>query len=311
MSLDECVHSAPLRYVRTAFLDFSLFRVLFPVLLRSTAYPVLSLRSEQPFVLDMTLFRPCIDLHAGKVKQIVGGTLSDDGAGLQTNFESDRPAGYYGDLYRQDALTGGHVIKLGPDNDRAAREALAAYPRGLQVGGGIRRENAASWLEAGASHVIVTSWLFDDEGHFRVERLDTLVAEVGKARLVLDLSCRSDGAGWVVAMNRWQTPTDLSVNAATLCQLAHSCDEFLVHAADVEGKCEGIDTRLVEFLGAHVTIPVTYAGGVHTFNDLQTVHDLSRGKVDLTIGSALDLFGGNQVCYADCVAWNRERGGVR
>jgi phosphoribosylformimino-5-aminoimidazole carboxamide ribotide isomerase len=259
----------------------------------------------------MTLFRPCIDLHAGKVKQIVGGTLSDDGAGLQTNFESDRPAGYYGDLYRQDALTGGHVIKLGPDNDRAAREALAAYPRGLQVGGGIRRENAASWLEAGASHVIVTSSLFDDEGHFRAERLDALVAEVGKARLVLDLSCRSDGAGWVVAMNRWQTPTDLSVNAATLRQLAHSCDEFLIHAADVEGKCEGIDTRLVEFLGAHATIPVTYAGGVHAFNDLQTVHDLSRGKVDLTIGSALDLFGGNQVCYADCVTWNRERGGVR
>jgi len=207
----------------------------------------------------MTLFRPCIDLHAGKVKQIVGGTLSDDGAGLQTNFESDRPAGYYADLYRKDALVGGHVIKLGPDNDRAAREALAAYPGGLQIGGGIQRENASAWLEAGASHVIVTSWLFDDNGHFRAERLAALVDAVGKERLVLDLSCRVDGDGWVVAMNRWQTPTDLILNASTLRQLALSCDEFLVHAADVEGKCQGIDTRLVEFLGAHATIPVTYA----------------------------------------------------
>lgn len=255
----------------------------------------------------MTLFRPCIDLHTGKVKQIVGGTLTNDGVGLQTNFESERPAGYYGDLYRQDALVGGHVIKLGPNNDTAAREALAAYPRGLQIGGGIHCENALGWLQAGASHVIVTSWLFDDAGHFRAERLDKLIAEVGKERLVLDLSCRAEGASWIVAMNRWQTPTDLVLDAETLRELAHSCDEFLIHAADVEGKCEGIDTRLVEFLGAHSTIPVTYAGGVHSFADLQVVQDLSGGKVDLTIGSALDLFGGNKVCYEDCVAWNREQ----
>ena len=256
----------------------------------------------------MTRFRPCIDLHAGRVKQIVGGTLSDDGAGLQTNFESDRPAGYYGELYRKDALSGGHVIKLGPDNDGPAREALAAYPRGLQIGGGIHRENAVTWLEAGASHVIVTSWLFDRDGHFQAERLSALVAEVGKERLVLDLSCRADGAGWVVAMNRWQTPTDRVLDAETLHELAQSCDEFLIHAADVEGKCEGIDARLVEFLGAHATIPVTYAGGVHAFADLQTVHDLSGGKVDLTIGSALDLFGGKHVRYEACVAWNRQHG---
>jgi phosphoribosylformimino-5-aminoimidazole carboxamide ribotide isomerase len=256
-------------------------------------------------VAHMTLFRPCIDLHAGKVKQIVGGTLSDDGAGLQTNFESDRPAGYYGDLYRADGLQGGHVIKLGPANDEPAREALAAYPGGLQIGGGIQRENAAAWLEAGASHVIVTSWLFDAEGQFQPQRLDALVEEVGKARLVLDLSCRRKGAGWIVAMNRWQTPTDLRVDAQTLHQLAQSCDEFLIHAADVEGKCEGIDTQLVRFLGEHATLPVTYAGGVHSLEDLQKVQDLSAGKVDLTIGSALDLFGGQQVRYQDCVAWNR------
>ncbi len=253
----------------------------------------------------MTKFRPCIDLHNGSVKQIVGGSLSEDGQGLQTNFESDRPAGYYAEVYQRDALRGGHVIKLGGGNDAAAREALAAYPGGLQIGGGIRSENAADWLQAGASHVIVTSWLFDAKGHFLPERLDQLVAEVGKTRLVVDLSCRAEGDRWIVAMNRWQTPTDLEVDATTIRELASSCDEFLVHAADVEGKCEGIDERLVEFLGAHCPNPVTYAGGANAFEDLASVDRLSGGKVDLTIGSALDLFGGRQIHYADCVAWNR------
>ncbi len=257
----------------------------------------------------MTQFRPCIDLHEGQVKQIVGGSLSDGGDGLLTNFESDRPAAYYAGLYAEDCLRGGHVIKLGPNNDVAAREALAAYPGGLQVGGGIRCENAASWLEAGASHVIVTSWLFDAAGHFLPERLEALLAEVGKQSLVIDLSCRAVDGGWVVAMNRWQTLTDLKVDAGTLGDLARSCDEFLVHAADVEGKCEGIDANLVRFLGEHCPIPVTYAGGVNAFGDLQAVHDLSAGRVDLTIGSALDLFGGNRVRYADCVRWNRQQGG--
>lgn len=252
----------------------------------------------------MTKFRPCIDLHDGKVKQIVGGTLTDSGDELRTNFESDRPAGYFADRYRQDEITGGHVIKLGPNNDEAARQALAAYPRGLQIGGGIRLENAVDWLCAGASHVIVTSWLFDEDAHFRPDRLDALVAEVGKGRLVIDLSCRESAEGWIVAMNRWQTPTDLHVTAAVLQQLSASCDEFLIHAADVEGKCEGIDAALVRFLGEHCPIPVTYAGGVKGFDDLQMVQDLSGGKVDLTIGSALDLFGGDKVNYEDCVAWN-------
>ncbi len=253
----------------------------------------------------MTKFRPCIDLHEGKVKQIVGGTLRDGGAAPETNFESDQPAGYYANLYREDGLTGGHVIKLGPNNDRPAREALAAYPCGLQVGGGIYRENAVEWLQAGASHVIVTSWLFDGDGHFRSERLDALVAEVGQERLVIDLSCRSQGESWIVAMNRWQTPTDLAVDKDTLHGLARSCAEFLVHAADVEGKCEGIDAGLVRFLGQHCQIPVTYAGGVNSIDDLRTVNELSRGRVDLTIGSALDLFGGSKVRYTDCVEWNR------
>ncbi len=255
----------------------------------------------------MTKFRPCIDLHDGKVKQIVGGTLTDTGDELRTNFESDRPAGYFADRYRQDAITGGHVIKLGPNNDEAARQALAAYPRGLQVGGGIHQDNAVDWLGAGASHVIVTSWLFDAQAQFRPERLEALVAEIGRQHLVIDLSCRGADSGWVVAMNRWQTPTNLEVTAQTLQQLSDFCDEFLIHAADVEGKCEGIDAELVRFLGEHCTIPVTYAGGVKGFEDLQMVQELSGGKVDLTIGSALDLFGGNKVRYADCVAWNERK----
>ena len=255
----------------------------------------------------MTRFRPCIDLHAGKVKQIVGGSLSDDGIGLKTNFESAHSARYYAELYREAGLPGGHVIKLGPGNDDVAREALTAYPGGLQIGGGISVENAVGWLEAGASHVIVTSWLFDSQGHFLPERLDALVAEIGKDHLALDLSCRADGDSWVIAMNRWQTRTDMLLSEQTLAELSGKCAEFLVHAADVEGKCAGIDKRLVTFLGEHVAIPLTYAGGANSIEDLQQVQDLSQGRVDLTIGSALDIFGGSQVSFEACVEWNRSR----
>ena len=240
------------------------------------------------------------------MKQIVGGSLSKDGVGLKTNFESDQPASYYAEIYREDNLQGGHLIKLGAGNDAAARQALAAYPNGLQVGGGINLENAAEWLHAGASHIIVTSYLFDLNGAFLPERLDQLMAEVGRERLVIDLSCRAKADGWVVAMNRWQNQTDLLVDAATIVELSDYCSEFLVHAADVEGKCEGIDERLVEFLGSHCPIPVTYAGGARSFEDLATVDRLSEGKVDLTVGSALDLFGGMQVQYSDCVEWNQQ-----
>lgn len=256
----------------------------------------------------MTKFRPCIDLHCGCVKQIVGGTLREDGAGLETNFESPHSPGHYAELYKRDGLSGGHVIKLGPGNDAAAREALAAYPGGLQLGGGIRADNAEAWLRAGASHVIATSWLFDEWGHFLPDRLSQLAAAAGRERLVVDLSCRAvPEQGWVVAMNRWQTLTDLPLTSEVLAALAGSCAEFLVHAADVEGKCQGIDTDLVEFLGRNATIPVTYAGGAESFEAFGQVEQLSDGRVDLTIGSALDLFGGSAVHYADCVRWNRRR----
>ena len=181
----------------------------------------------------MTRFRPCIDLHNGCVKQIVGGTLTDDGTGLRTNFVAEYPAEWFAARYKQDGLRGGHVIKLGPGNDSAARAALAAYPGGLQIGGGITPDNAEEWLAFGASHVIVTSVLFDSEGRFRRRVLRELVERVGRERLVLDLSCRRTRDGWVVAMNRWQTLTELAVTPATLSALADTCDEFLIHAADV------------------------------------------------------------------------------
>ena len=192
---------------------------------------------------------------------------------------------------------------LGPGNEEAAMEALRAYPGGLQVGGGITPANAFRYLDAGASHVIVTSWVFR-EGQLDLQRLKALVADVGKERLVLDLSCRRRGADYFVVTDRWQKFTHLTLSAATLQDLARSCAEFLIHAVDVEGLCRGIDLELVQLLGQYVPIPTTYAGGARTLEDLQTVTAMGRGRIDLTIGSALDLFGGSGVRYADCVAFN-------
>lgn len=256
----------------------------------------------------MTRFRPCIDLHEGKVKQIVGGSLRDEGAGPTENFVSDKAPAWFAESFRENHLTGGHVIKLGPGNDAAAREALAAWPGGLQIGGGISAANAAEWLDAGASHVIVTSALFDAEGKFLTETLDQLVRAIGAERLVIDLSCRRTASGWTVAMNRWQTLTAMDVTHATLDQLAPFCAEFLIHAADVEGLCRGIDAELVSMLGAWGKIPVTYAGGAATMEDVLLVQDASHGKVDVTVGSALDIFGGKGLRFADLALWNRREG---
>jgi phosphoribosylformimino-5-aminoimidazole carboxamide ribotide isomerase len=251
-----------------------------------------------------TVFRPCIDLHEGKVKQIVGGTLSGSTDALSTNFVSEKSSAEYAELYRRDGLRGGHVIMLGPGNEAAAREALAAYPGGLQVGGGVNVGNAAGWLEAGASHVIVTSWVFQ-AGKVDFERLAQLERVVGKRRLVLDLSCRRRADAYWVVTDRWQTFTDVQLSPATFERLAQTCAEFLVHAVDVEGLCRGIDVELVEKLGSWSPIPITYAGGVSSLDDLELVTRLGRGRVDLTIGSALDIFGGTGVHYADAVAFNR------
>ena len=251
-------------------------------------------------------FRPCIDLHGGKVKQIVGGTLTDGEEAPTENFVSEKSSAEFAELFKQDQLTGGHVIKLGPGNDEAARNALQQWPGGLQIGGGIKKENASEWLEAGASHVIITSALFDQEGRFLEPVLADISQEVGAARLVVDLSCKTTEQGWVVAMNRWQTLTDLTITTQTLAHLAQYCDEFLIHAADVEGLCNGMDAELVKWLGEwtqqHNNFPITYAGGIRSMAEINTLQEQSQGNVDFTVGSSLDLFGGQALKYADLIA---------
>ncbi|WP_250657497.1 phosphoribosylformimino-5-aminoimidazole carboxamide ribotide isomerase [Alkalimarinus coralli] len=254
----------------------------------------------------MTQFRPCIDLHQGKVKQIVGGSLSASGA--QTNYVSEYDAAYYAKLYRDHNLTGGHVIALGEGNQAQVKLALNTWPGGLQVGGGINAENAVSYLDAGASHIIVTSYLFENN-QFSWQRLERIKAEVGKQHLVLDLSCRKKDDSWFIATNRWQTVTNTEVNEETLLKLASHCDEFLIHAADVEGLQGGIDSELVTLLGRTVTIPTVYAGGARNIADLEKVQQLSDGNVDLTIGSALDIFGGSGITLEECIKWNNENNG--
>ncbi len=238
--------------------------------------------------------------------QIVGGTLTDSGAGVKTNFVSEKPPGWFAELYRGDQLTGGHVIQLGAGNAEAARAALAAWPGGLQLGGGVTTENARTWLEAGAAQVIVTSWVFSG-GRLDWDRLRELVALVGRERLVLDLSCRKRGDDYFVVTDRWQKFTDLTLSPATFAMLAEHCAEFLVHAVDVEGLCRGVDGELVAKLADWSPLPTTYAGGAKSLEDLELVERLGRGRIDLTIGSALDIFGGSGVRYADCVAFNRQR----
>jgi phosphoribosylformimino-5-aminoimidazole carboxamide ribotide isomerase len=250
------------------------------------------------------MFRPCIDLHEGKVKQIVGGSLGDSGP--RTNFVSDRSAAWFAELYRRDGLAGGHVIMLGSGNETEARSALAAFPGGLQIGGAVNAQNASGWLDAGASHVIVTSWVFR-EGRVDWKRLGELVKIVGKNRLVLDLSCRRRGENYFVVTDRWQKFTETAITPETLQKLAGSCAEFLVHAVDVEGLCRGIDRELVEKLGQWTPIPTTYAGGANSLADLEEVTRLGQGKIDLTIGSALDIFGGTGVKYGDVVKFNRRQ----
>ncbi len=237
-------------------------------------------------------FRPCIDLHNGKVKQIIGGSLDTRSDGLIENFVSDKDAAFYGQLYKADGLTGGHTIMLGPGNEQEVLKALQAYPGGLQVGGGITSENASKYLDAGASHVIVTSYVFKD-GQIYQDNLERIVSEVGIPNLVLDLSCRQKGDSYFVVTDRWQKFTSWEINASNLASLAQYCSEFLIHAVDVEGKCSGVQEDLITKLGEWSTIPTTYAGGVSSFADLGLVKRLGAGKLDVTIGSALDIFGGS------------------
>ena len=272
-------------------------------------------------------FRPCIDLHGGVVKQIVGSTLKDvpaDGGTAAaaaaatekgapepvTNFKASHSSAHYAEMYKRDGLDGGHVIMLGPGNESAALEALAAYPGGMQVGGGIKPANAKRYLDAGASHVIVTSYVFRD-GAVDFDRLQELVDTVGRDRLVLDLSCRrrpgaevQGSAGFFVVTDRWQKFTDFELTQESVHKLAGYCAEFLVHGVDVEGMRVGVIEELVAALGEWSPIPVTYAGGARSIDDLETVKRLGSGRVDLTIGSALDIFGGD-LKWDDVLAWHR------
>ena len=250
-------------------------------------------------------FRPCIDLHDGKVVQIVGGSLQDDNnEALETNFVSSKSPAEYASLYADDGLTGGHVISLGAGNKNAALEALTAFPDGMHYGGGVNPDNAGEFLDAGASHVIVTSWIFD-QNKLDLQKLSELSRRVGKQRLVLDLSCRLRGNDFFVVTNRWQTFTDEKVDAALLSKLSEYCVEYLVHGVDVEGKSQGIQEDLIKILGKHSPLPVTYAGGVSKLSDLDLVSEIGDNRVDLTIGSALDIFGGD-VAYSDVIEWSRK-----
>lgn len=244
-------------------------------------------------------FRPCIDIHNGKVKQIVGSSLKDSGSTAVENFVADCDAAFYANLYRKKKIKNGHIIMLNPqgspfyeETKTQAMKALAAYPQGLQLGGGITPENAAEFLEAGASHVIATSYVFKD-GCINFENLHKLVKETGREKLVLDLSCRMKNGNYYIVTDRWQKYTDVILNSETMDMLSDFCDEFLIHAVDVEGKAGGIEKELAAMLGGWNKIPITYAGGIHSYEDLRLLKELGNNRINVTIGSALDLFGGD------------------
>ena len=254
--------------------------------------------------------RPCIDIHNGRVKQIVGGSLSDLEVGM-TNFVSQESGAFYGDLYRRLELPGGHIILLNPAGTEeyeadmeTAREALQAYPGGLMIGGGITAENAAAFLDMGATHVIVTSYVFRD-GQIDLQRLDRLVREVGQQHLVLDLSCRRTEQGYCIATDRWQKLTEVYITKETLNLLKASCSEYLIHAVDAEGRRNGIEEPLARQLGQWGEIPITYAGGVGSFRDLEILREAGQDRLDVTIGSALSIFGGDME-LAEVIRFLRE-----
>ena len=253
-------------------------------------------------------FRPCIDIHNGNVKQIVGGSLSDKNNYAVDNFVSEYDGAYYGKLYKSYGLTGGHIIILNPVGSEfynadleQAYSALSAFEGGLQIGGGINDENAAKFLEKGASHVIVTSFVFKN-GVVNFDNLNRLVKSVGKSRLVLDLSCRKRDGKYYVVTDRWQKFTSTAIHADTLAFLGDFACEFLIHAVDVEGKQAGIDEELLSLLAAESPIPCVYAGGIANFGDIGKIERAGKGRIAYTVGSALDIFGG-PLSYCELAAY--------
>lgn len=252
-------------------------------------------------------FRPCIDIHNGKVKQIVGSSINDNGDNAVENFVSGKDSAYYAGMYKKDRLTGGHIIQLNSadseyyqDTRNQAVMALEAYAGGMQAGGGINAENAGYFLDKGASHVIVTSYVFRN-GEINYENLRKISRTAGKENLVLDLSCRKKDGDYYIVTDRWQKFSNVTVDEKILDELSGYCDEFLIHAVDVEGKASGIEEELVLKLGKWDGIPITYAGGISGYNDILKLKEYGNGKIDFTIGSALDIFGGN-ISYKDIVS---------
>lgn len=244
-------------------------------------------------------FRPCIDIHNGKVKQLVGGSLKDEGNQAQENFVSGKSAAEFANLYKEDELTGGHIIILNSvdseyfdETKRQAIEALKAYPGGMQIGGGVNDKNAAQWIETGATHVIVTSFVFKD-GKINYDNLQKLVESVGKEHIVLDLSCRKKQGEYYIVTDRWQKFTEEKVSIELLNKLSKYCDEFLIHGVDVEGTGSGMEKELIEILSDFDKLKITYAGGIASLDNIEKFKELCHGKIDYTIGSALDLFGGD------------------
>jgi phosphoribosylformimino-5-aminoimidazole carboxamide ribotide isomerase len=243
-------------------------------------------------------FRPCIDIHNGQVKQIVGGSLKDENDQAKENFVSQQDAGFYADLYKRSQISGGHIILLNPESSpyyeatkTQAKLALRTYEGGLQIGGGINNENAIEYLDAGATHVIVTSFVFKN-GEINYDNLKKMVDKVGKQHLVLDVSCRKKGDDYYIVTDRWQKFTNVILQEQVFEQLSDYCDEFLIHAVDVEGKASGIEEKLATMMGNANTLPMTYAGGISSMDDLGKLKTLGKEKLDFTIGSALDIFGG-------------------
>lgn len=241
-------------------------------------------------------FRPCIDIHGGRVKQLVGESLSWGKA--CENFVAANDSGYFARLYKDRGLYGGHIILLdryGSEEYALDKEqamlALREFDGGLQVGGGITPENACDFLDSGASHVIVTSYVFSG-GEISFDRLERMVSAVGKDRLVLDLSCKKSDGRYLVATDRWSRLTRTPVSTETLVRLSGYCDELLVHAVDVEGKQCGIDSELAGILSS-CPVSCTYAGGIRSAEDIGKLEELGRGRIDFTVGSALDIFGGD------------------
>lgn len=243
-------------------------------------------------------FRPCIDIHNGKVKQIVGSTLKDEGDAAVDNFVSEKEADYYAALYQKKGLKGGHVILLNSSSSEyyeatknQALKALGAYKGGLQVGGGINPSNAREFIEAGADMVIVTSYVFS-EGRIDYEHIKEMVDAVGREHLVLDMSCRKKDGDYYVVTDRWQKFTQEIVSVELLERLSEYCSEFLIHGVDVEGKSSGLDGELLAILSEYDGIPVTYAGGISSMEMLRMLKETGKNKINATIGSSLDIFGG-------------------